>query len=182
MDRKADQSELCRQEHVREVLLLMKLNLLATQLPESRISNRIYCQKVGEGYLVAVSIKCLDNAELDEEILAEKYIAPLNYNKLYRVHEDGRVEDLAKMSQMQSLKSHEGAVVITFADKKRVLAPYKDEAQAYEISRKLCRCYEVAKEYYNSFKIVLKKNIDRLVHLYDKFRQLFNEQTRYRAG
>lgn len=92
------------------------------------------------------------------------------------------MEDIARMSQMQSLKSQEGSVVIVFADKKKILIPYRNESEAYEISRKLCRCYEVAKEYYNSFKILLKKNIDRLIYLYDHFKQLFEQQTIYRAN
>lgn len=145
MDKKADRFQLCKIEDIRAVLQLMKLNLLASQLEETRINNRIYCQQVGNDYLLAVSVKCLQCAELDEEILAEKYIAPLNYNKLYKVYPDGKVEDIAKMSQMQSLKSQDGSVVLTFADKKKVLIPYKNEAEAYEISRLLCRCYEVAK-------------------------------------
>lgn len=78
---------------------------------------------------------------------------------------------------MQSLKSQEDFMVLVFGDKKKVLIPYKNDAEAYEISKRLCRCYETAKEYYNSFKIVLKKNIDKIVHLYDHFRPIFEEQT-----
>ncbi len=49
------------------------------------------------------------------------------------------------MSQMQSLKSQEDFIVLTFSDKKKVLIPYKNDAEAYEISKRLCRCYETAK-------------------------------------
>lgn len=66
---------------------------------------------------------------------------PYNFNKLYKIDSQGNVEDLARMSQMQSLKSFDGSVMITFSDKKKITIPYKNESQAYEISRKLCRCY-----------------------------------------
>lgn len=86
------------------------------------------------------------------------------------------------MSQMQSLKTDHSSVVITFSDKKKFFLPYKNEAEAYQISKRICRCFEVAKEYYNPFKIVLKKNIDRQVYLFDNFRLLFEEQLKYRVS
>lgn len=69
----------------------MKLPLLANQLEETRIHQRIYCQRVGEDYLVSISIKCLYSAEVDEEILNEKYIYPFHFNKFYKVYANGAV-------------------------------------------------------------------------------------------
>lgn len=86
----------------------MKLNLLAEQLEEARISQRIYCQKLFDGYLMSISVKCLEFTEIDEEILPEKYVTPFNFNILYKIFNDARIEDIAKMSTLHSLKSQDG--------------------------------------------------------------------------
>lgn len=43
---KVDQFQLCKIEDIRAVLNLMKLSLLAEQLDQTRIHQRIYCQKL----------------------------------------------------------------------------------------------------------------------------------------
>lgn len=56
----------------------------------------------------------------------EKYVTPFNFNKLYKIFNDTRIEDIAKMSSLHSLKSQDGSVHLNFPDKKRVLIPYKN--------------------------------------------------------
>lgn len=82
---------------------------------------------------------------------------------------------------MLSFTTNHHHLVITISENRKLLIPYEDDSLVDEISRRLCRSYEVAKEYYNPFKIILKKNVDRLVFLYQNHPQVFEEQVRYRT-
>ena len=83
---------------------------------------------------------------------------------------------------MVSFKTDDQYLAITLSDKSKIRVVYDDEGHAHEISRKLCRNFEVAKEYYNPLKILLKKNCDRLIFFYDHHRQVFEEQVKYRTA
>lgn len=71
------------------------------------------------------------------------------------------------MSLIQSFKTEADGMIIVFADKNKVKIPIQSEGEARIKSDKLCRCYDISKEYYNPSKIILKKNVDRIVWLYD---------------
>lgn len=82
---------------------------------------------------------------------------------------------------MLSFKTDQQNLIITLSDHRKLLIPYEDEGFVHAVSKRLCRNYEVAKEYYNPYKILLKKNVDRLVFLYEQHPLIFEEQVKYRT-